>query len=62
MLKVHVEVFKSIDAYERGDDPIAAYVMNHDSTKERRLLGIQCRNAFEAGQMIRTWTEKKQSA
>lgn len=31
-----------------------SYIMNHDDAQQRRVLGIQCRNAFEAGQSIRT--------
>ncbi len=30
------------------------FVMNHDDANERRVLGTQCRNAFEAGQTINT--------
>lgn len=37
-----------------GKEIIAAYVMNHDDAAQRRVLGEQCRNAFEAGQEIRT--------
>lgn len=33
---------------------IANYVMDHDDPVQRRVLGEQCRNAFEAGQSITT--------
>ena len=35
-------------------DLIRRYRMNHDSAAERRVLGEQCRNAFEAGQQVST--------
>lgn len=31
------------------------YVMNHDEADQRRVLGEQCRNAFEGGQRIVTY-------
>lgn len=30
------------------------YTMNHDDQAQRRVLGEQCRNAFEAGQSVAT--------
>lgn len=33
---------------------LAQYVMDHDDPVQRRMLGEQCRNAFEAGQSICT--------
>ena len=35
-------------------DTIASYTMDHDDPAQRRVLGEQCRNAFEAGQSVRT--------
>jgi len=35
------------------------YVMDHDKEDQRRTLGAQCRNAFEAGQSIQTIPLKK---
>ena len=35
------------------------YVMDHDDIKQRQILGEQCRNAFEAGQSIRTTPKHK---
>lgn len=54
MLKVCVMVFASEREYERGADPIAEYVIDHDDDLQRRNLGRQCRSAFEAGQMVVT--------
>lgn len=34
-----------------------SYTMNHDHPAQRRVLGEQCRNAFEAGQKIVTYPE-----
>lgn len=36
---------------------IAHYVMDHDDATQRRALGEQCRNAFEAGQCVITYPE-----
>lgn len=33
---------------------IRQYVMDHDDPAQRRVLGEQCRNAFEAGQSVST--------
>jgi hypothetical protein len=50
-LMVKVEVW---DCREGLPRKLLAYTMNHDDAQQRRVLGIQCRNAFEAGQSIRT--------
>lgn len=34
---------------------IVSYDMEHDDAAQRRVLGEQCRNAFEAGQCIVTY-------
>lgn len=51
MLKIHVTVKN-----RPGVVPtlVADYVMDHDDHIERRVLGEQCRNAFEAGQSVST--------
>lgn len=54
-MKVCVEVYDNINAYEDGAEAFRSYTMNHDDAGERRVLGEQCRNAFEAGQMILTY-------
>lgn len=57
-MKVCVEVFDSLLAFERTPDfPLRYYMMNHNDPAERRVLGEQCRNAFEAGQVIVTYPE-----
>ena len=33
---------------------VRQYVMDHDDPAQRRVLGEQCRNAFEAGQSVNT--------
>lgn len=35
------------------------YIVNHDDPVQRRVLGEQCRNAFEAGQSINTAPKHK---
>jgi hypothetical protein len=57
-LRVHVEVW----AHWPEADPhpmtkICEYVMDHDDPAQRRVLGEQCRNAFEGGQLIVTYPE-----
>jgi len=51
MLKIHVIVKN-----RPGVVPalVADYVMDHDDQTERRVLGEQCRNAFEDGQSVST--------
>ena len=34
---------------------INKYIMNHNDVFQRRVLGEQCRNAFEGGQRIVTY-------
>jgi hypothetical protein len=52
-LYVRVEVWAANGALVR------AYTMNHDDPTQRRVLGEQCRNAFEGGQRIVTYPERK---
>ncbi|URA06948.1 hypothetical protein Pfeifenkraut_BL30051 [Xanthomonas phage Pfeifenkraut] len=54
-MKVCVEVHHNIDTFEDGAEPFRSYTMNHDDPAERRVLGEQCRNAFEGGQVIVTY-------
>lgn len=54
-MKVYVEVYESLAAFERGSQPFTEYTMNHDDPAQRRILGEQCRNAFEGGQVIVTY-------
>ena len=56
-MRVVVEVYRSADSMFDGYDPIRHYTMNHDDQAERRVLGEQCRNAFEGGQCIVTYPE-----
>ena len=51
-LHVQVEVYAPTGALVR------AYTMNHDDPTQRRVLGEQCRNAFEGGQRIVTYPEQ----
>lgn len=47
-LIVHVEVWTD-------NRQLRHYTMNHDDPVQRRVLGEQCRNAFEGGQRIVTY-------
>lgn len=47
-MNVRVEVWN-------GDVLFRAYTMNHDDQAQRRVLGEQCRNAFEGGQRVVTY-------
>lgn len=38
-----------------GDRLFRKYTMNHDDQAQRRVLGEQCRNAFEGGQRVVTY-------
>lgn len=51
-MRIQVEVYKSPDL--NPDELIVSYVMEHDNVTERRVLGEQCRNAFEGGQTVVT--------
>lgn len=39
---------------DNAGNRLAQYTMDHDDVVQRRTLGEQCRNAFEAGQSICT--------
>ena len=39
---------------DKSGNVVARYVMDHNDTEQRRVLGMQCRNAFEAGQSVFT--------
>lgn len=54
-MKVTVEVHASVRDLDEGRAPLKQYTMNHDNKAERRVLGEQCRYAFEAGQAIVTY-------
>lgn len=56
-MKVCVEVHENLIKFENGCKPFCEYTMNHNNPAERRVLGEQCRNAFEAGQVIVTYPE-----
>ena len=43
-----------VEVYDEDGDRIRRYEMDHDDPAQRRVLGIQCRNAFEGGQSIHT--------
>jgi len=51
MLQIKVVVYESREA----KTVIAEYVMDHDDAAQRKRLGISCREAFEAGQMVVTF-------
>jgi hypothetical protein len=53
-MKVAVEVYENQRSFLRGSGPIVAYTMDHDDQAQRRVLGEQCRNAFEGGQVVVT--------
>ena len=57
-MKICVEVYASIAAMEDGDEPLHEYVMEHDDDAQRRVLGAQCRCAFEAGQAVLTFPQR----
>jgi len=54
MLKIRVRVYNSHEAYASGEKPFRDYVMDHNDDKQRRVLGEQCRNIFEGGQLVIT--------
>lgn len=48
MLLIKVQIFNSNGTLLRS------YTMDHDDQTQRRVLGEQCRYAFEAGQSVTT--------
>ena len=48
MLLINVQILN------RDGTLFRSFTMNHDSQTERRVLGEQCRYAFEAGQAVTT--------
>lgn len=57
-MKICVEVFDSIHTLDNARPAFRTYTMDHDDQAQRRVLGEQCRNAFEAGQCVVTYPEK----
>lgn len=59
-MDIKVEVWESREAERSALAPVPAYgcitvyTMDHDDQAQRRVLGEQCRNAFEAGQCVIT--------
>lgn len=56
---VWVEIHDSAAELNAGNKPKHYYRMNHDDPAQRRVLGEQCRNAFEAGQCVVTIPESR---
>ena len=56
-MHIWVEIHDSAIEFEAGNKPRHYYRMNHDDPTQRRVLGEQCRNAFEAGQCVVTIPE-----
>lgn len=52
-MKIRVSVYADARAFDKKT-PFRVYVMEHNNEEQRRVLGMQCRNAFEAGQCIST--------
>lgn len=50
---VEVTVFEKLDDVQKNRQ-ILKFTMDHDDLKQRRVLGQQCRFAFEAGQIVMT--------
>ena len=54
-----VDTFAEMVEQRRVPDPmgkrIALYDVDHADPTQRRVLGEQCRNAFEAGQLVMTY-------
>lgn len=43
-----------VEVLEWDGTPVRYYTMDHNDPAQRKVLGIQCRNAFEGGQQV--WT------
>lgn len=54
-MKVQVEVHSNLHTFNDGAPPLRLYQMDHNDHAQRRVLGEQCRNAFEGGQVIVTY-------
>lgn len=49
-----MSLFVQVVVYSQSGQVFRKYTIDHDDPAQRRVLGEQCRNAFEAGQSIRT--------
>ena len=58
-MKVQVEIYNSLKEFDNGYEPVRCYIMDHDDPAQRKVLGMQCRNAFEAGQVVLTFREEE---
>lgn len=47
-------MFIFVSVHTAAGVPVATYWMDHDDVAQRRVLGTQCRYAFEAGQSVFT--------
>lgn len=56
-MKIRVEVYPDVRALDEKLPPLVEYTMDHDDPRQRRVLGEQCRNAFEGGQCVVTFPE-----
>lgn len=49
----------AVEVWDVDGTKLREFVMDHDDQAQRRVLGEQCRNAFEGGQRIVTYPVKK---
>lgn len=49
-----MSLFVQVVVYSPSGQVLRKYTIDYDDPVQRRVLGEQCRNAFEAGQSIRT--------
>lgn len=52
-LLVNVRVFHSYRDFKRSN-PFRSYIVDYSDRAQRAVLGTQCRNAMEAGQIVLT--------
>ena len=53
-MQIYVEIYANRQQFMTCGDPIRSYFMDHSDPAQRRVLGEQCRNAFEGGQLVVT--------
>lgn len=53
-MQVRVVIYNSVNDFIEDNEPLRDYVMNHSDGSERAVLGAQCHNALNGGQVVVT--------
>lgn len=60
-MQVRVVIYRNKHDFIEDNEPLRDYVIDHNDGHQRAVLGAQVRNAFEAGQVVVTILQCRQS-